>query len=319
MNEIFLITFRNKLYRESLQKSGFSVREFSPPDDELCSVIEQTASVSAVAVLEVRDETIERCADLLELLVKKEMSVILITGVLTDRIRTLSRHYGIPDILEGHDPVTLRDYIDVINTPSKSMGKVIILDDAPPNRSIMRAIFMRFHYQPLFITTLDALFDTVQKYTAQLVLINLGTEHFDVNDFVRRAYSHSKMKKIPLIVYKDIEELFVTEIISGLNRLTKVILSTDELFSFLITFLFRLELFHKIEHLNTLTSYPADAVSGTLQKAINAGGSDIYSLPNLIDSNVYGELLSLSDSMHAVLKKIEGLRWLVRDGEVSIS
>jgi len=313
MNEIFLITFRNRLYRESLQNAGFPVREFSPTDDDLCAVIERAGSVSDLAVLDVRDETIERCTDLLELLVKKEMTVILVTGVLTDRLRALSRKYGIPDILEGHDPLTLRDYITVINAPSKSMGKVIILDDAPPRQSIMRGIFMRFHYQPLFITTLDELFETVQKYTAQLVLINLGTEHFDVNDFVRRAYTHSKMKKLPLIVYKDIEVLFVTEIISGLNRLTKVILSTDELFSFLITFLFRLELFHKIEHLNAVTSYPADALSGTLQKEINAGGNDIYSLPSLIDSNVYGELLSLSDSMHALLKKVAGLRWLVRD------
>lgn len=319
MDEIFLITFRNRLYRESLQDGGFSVREFSPPDSDLCSVIEGISSVSAVAVIEVRDDTIERCADLFELLVKKEMSVILITGVLTERIQTLSRHYGVPDILEGHDPVALRDYIDAINTPSKSMGKAIILDDAPSHRAILQGIFMRFHYQPLFITTLDELFGTVQKYTAQLVLINLGTEHFDVNDFVRRAYTHSKMKKLPLIVYKDIEVLFVTEIISGLNRLTKVILSTDELFSFLITFLFRLELFHKIEHLNTLARYPADAVAGTLQQAINTGGKDIYSLANLIDNKVYSELLSISNSMHTVLKKIAGLRWLVQDEDVPIS
>lgn len=73
-----------------------------------------------------------------------------------------------------------------------------------------------------------------------LFLLNIDQKGFECTRFVHRASSMRSMMKALFVPYMSTGLIHVSDILSGLGRFSKVILSADELYSFLIT------LFHNI-------------------------------------------------------------------------
>jgi CheY-like chemotaxis protein len=318
MKDIMLFTYTNSMMREKLAGAGFSVIELKQSISEhyLASLFAEKKHIDCLAVVELIDENIERISGLIELLLEHSVEIVLITVRVSEGIKDLSLRYGIPDILEHSDPQRLLDYLLVIGESPESVGKIIIMDDDKPQVSILSAIIKRFNYRPIFVNSQNELFESLNQSNIQLVLLNLGTVEFDISSFVKRSFSHSEIKKLPCIAYKDIEKgLLVNEVVSGLNRLTRMILTPEELFSFLVNLFLRRELSHKIErldtavHMDTIGSY----LKGSLSQTIKTAGEEIYSMKNIIRGDSYNKLFSISDSLKKTFTKVEGLKWMIKE------
>ena len=72
--------------------------------------------------------------------------------------------------------------------------------------------------------------DDLKKKDIQFILINSGMDNLDFPSLVKKSLSRVEMRKHPVIAYKDMTKgIFVHEVATGLNRLTKVILNIQEL------------------------------------------------------------------------------------------
>ncbi len=292
--------------------------EYQQPisDCDLGFLSDRKDQVDYIAVVELTDENIERMSGLTGRLLEHSVEIVFITARISERIKGLSLRYGIPDILEHSNPQKLRDYLLLIGERPESTGKIIIMDDDKPQMAILNAIIERFNFRPIFVNSQNGLFECLTQSNIQLVLLNLGTADFDINSFMKRSFSHSEIKKLPCIAYKDIEKgLLVNEVISGLNRLTRVILTPEELFSFLLGLFLRHALAHKIERLDAAVRIDDinQYLKGTLSQTIKTAGEEIYSMKNIIRGDSFNKLLSISDSIKKLLTKVEGLKWMIKE------
>lgn len=318
MKNVMLLTYKNSILRAKLAGAGFSVMEFQQPisEHDLASLFAEKKHIDYLAVVELSDENTDRISRLIELLLEHSVEIVLLTVGVSDGIKDFSLRYGIPDILEHSDPQRLLDYLLVTGEHSDSVGKIIIMDDNKQQVSILSAIIKRFNYRPFFVNSQNALFESLTQSNIQLVLLNLGTAEFDINSFVKRSFSHSAIKKLPCIAYKDIEKgILVNEVVSGLNRLTRMILTPEELFGFLLNLFLRHELSHKIERLDAAVHIDAIGpyLKGSLSQAIKTAGEEIYSMKNIIRGDSFNKLFSISDSLKKTFTKVEGLKWMIKE------
>lgn len=292
--------------------------EYQQPisDCDIGFLSDRKDQVDYIAVVELTDENIERISGLTGRLLEHSVEIVLLTARISERIMDFSLRYGIPDILEHSDPQKLRDYLLLIGERPDSAGKIIIMDDDKPQMAILNVIIERFNFRPVFVNSQNELFECLTQSNIQLVLLNLGTADFDVNGFVKRSFSHSEIKKLPCIAYKDIEKgLLVNEVVSGLNRLTRVILTPEELFSFLLGLFLRHALDQKIERLNAAVHIDDihQYLKGSLSQTIKTAGEEIYSMKNIIRGDSFNKLLSISDSIKKLFTKVEGLKWMIKE------
>jgi len=136
--------------------------------------------------------------------------------------------------------------------PKEAAGTFVILNDDDAVKNVLMNIINRFKYRALFVGTVDDLFKAMADYGVRFMLINLGTKNIDLNGLVRKFYASQAAHNIPVLAYKDMREgLFVHELVGGLNRLTRYILSLDELYSLLVDMLFRREIIPLVSSLKS--------------------------------------------------------------------
>ena len=126
------------------------------------------------------------------------------------------------------------------------------------------------------------------------------------------------MKRTPIVAYKDMKEgLFVHELISGLNKLTRYILSPEELFSFLIEFLFRNEILPLINQLNSFTQIEGDIdfINKPISQIFTANENELFKLPSILNNDNIASIGVLLDKLQKSMNKIAGIKWLIQEKE----
>ena len=313
MKCIRLATHNNKLYAPLLIQEGYQVEELSPSQNLISSDKNQNKDVT---VLQLED-----CAALPEL--PQRGKIIILAENLSDSTREALLHQGIVDLLTPGDPKRLALYIKTVEVSEENSGshKIMIMESAPTIKRAFEGILPRFGHEPLFVHSTEALFDNLRQPGLELILFNLGIPNLDLNDFIRRSYGRSDMRSIPLIAYKDMDEgLYVNEVISGLNRLTKFILSPDELYSFLVELLFRREFMPIVLNLQSMVHLEDHLTFAkeNLTQIYHNHRDELFSLPEILNSENMDALFASVRQQKKALIKAEGLRWL-RKGDVSQS
>ena len=121
---------------------------------------------------------------------------------------------------------------------------------------VLGAIIRQFGYEPVFLRDLDALEQSAVKANYQLLLVNIEYDRALLKGLINKSVLNSDIKNIPAISYKDMANgLFVHEIVTGLNRITRVILSLDELYSCLTDMLFRKCIIPIVDGINRGSGY----------------------------------------------------------------
>ncbi len=316
MKDVLLVTFANKVYQNKIESRGFRVINFEQPlsDEaltELCG-----SRFHGTAIIEVIEDSMHQLSGMIGDLQKNSVRIIALSARINHNFKEYFFKRGIAEVIESNDAVRIADYLDITAKYSNKMyGKLIILDDDEHRINIFNTVIGRFNYNPVFVDSIDKLFEDI-SVNIQFILVNLGARNFDLSYFLRKSFSTEIFKKIPIIPFKEtIEDLYIHEMISGLNKIAKIILSAEELFSFLVDMLFRKELSPGINLLTeTLDVDNLDRfASEPLSKLYNFMGTNIFTMKKIITKDNIDIIEGRIESLKNMVIKVDGLKWLIKN------
>ncbi len=313
---INLITGQNSLYKKFFEEKGLDTTEYSPlmHDEDLQRSIKKGRR--NYTILEIKDgdcSEIEKNCRRMKFLYGGSKLVCL-TEKITPSIKKCLITTGVTDCLISPKPERVAEYIETLEYKTlNKFGKFLILDDNEIHRNMLKGVIQRFGYKTEFITAKEELFDKINDDSIYMILINLACKNLDLNSIIRRSYASSDIKKFPILTYKDMDEgLFVHEIINGLNKLTKVILSPQELYNMMIDLLFKKDImtdassFNKYLEFEKYESYSQESISQIYYRIHR----NLCSQPSLFTDNHMEDLLKIVDKLKNTLIRIDGIRWL---------
>jgi len=318
MKKILLLTSNNNFYLNAFQKKNYSFLAgdyFFSEDD----FIKAEKNNFDFYIIETDHNNFQQFREFIKKNVFQS-EILVLASEINEALSKFLKEQGISDVLSPGDISKISFYLNLkkmeIDQTEGDKDKFIIWDETKNNIKILKSLISRFDYQPLFVNSAEELFSNLNLKDLQFIFINLGTEGLDINDFLKKTYLYPDIKKIPTIVYKDMEVgLFVNEIVSGLNKLTKVILSSEELYSFLVDILYRQELISLIHKIKKGCFYEENSflVDRKLGQSYFNKGEDLFFLNNIFSSEKTKEILGLNNKIRKLIYKTESLRWLKKD------
>lgn len=311
-----LITNRNSDFIPGFKREGFETAEFSPLTEtlQLRNLLrKKSANYTLLELTDINTGDKKQIEEKIRLLYN-ETKLICLCENITPFISALLIENGIADCLEHFNTGRIISYIKFLQgKPSQKPGGFLILDDRSSHINMLNGIIRRFGYSTQFVSDVESLFSGLRDTHLHMILINLGTTGLDLNSIVRRAYGNSDIRRYPVIAYKSMEQgLFVHEVLTGLNRLTKVIYSPQELFCMLVDLLFKKEIMVlsseftgslNMEKFRNYAVNPLSQIYYTMQVE-QFSGECIFST-NHIES-----MIKSAEDITTSLVKIDGIRWL---------
>ena len=315
MNIVNLITTKNNLLKQPLLNRGFTVNEFnSLVINKLYEKIKR--GDNNYSLVEISDFSEFKSEEFLERIkwFYENSKLIIFSETMTLNQKKFLLKIGISDCITHFAPERIASYIKSLNfKPEAKIGKFVILDDNIAHRNIIHSIIKRFGYETTFISTIEELFQIISDSDNIMILINIGTTDLDLNKLVRKSFANSDIKKNPVIAYKNMDQgVFIHEIINGLNKLTKVIFSPEELYSMLIDMLFKREI---ISHTNPfITSLQYEKNSSyfkkTLQQLYYENNLNTFVKESLFERDRIDSMTTSLEMMRKTLIRAEGIIWL---------
>ncbi|OHD71254.1 MAG: hypothetical protein A2W19_10765 [Spirochaetes bacterium RBG_16_49_21] len=313
MKQLILATTKNFLYREELVRNGYSVTEYNLPVPE--SGMEEIESLesSRICIAEVSEEIVNSNSRLFDVL-RKKGKILCLSGQISNTVKKFLLDHGISDLLQNPSADRLMPYVRIMSEKTLGRsGSMVILDDSDAAKEVLKNIITRFDYQPVFIASVEELFCSALNSGVRFVLVNLSARSLDLNGLVKKFYACQHSTTIPVLVYKDMREgLFVHELVSGLNRVTRFILSLDELFSFLVDVLFKKEMIPLLASLKKSSDFDhcSSYADETVSRIFFMNEKSIFNQANILTEKNFNEMMRLIRAMETTLLKVFGLRWL---------
>jgi len=316
MNIVNLITTKNNLLKQPLLDEGFTVNEFNSQimNNKFHEKIKKGKNnYSLIEIFDFNELNSEKFLENIKWFYEHSKLIILYETMAQDQKKILLK-FGISDCITHFAPERIASYIKSLNyKPEANPGKFIILDDNKAHKNIIHSIIKRFGYETAFITTLEELFEVISDSDNIMILINIGTTDLDLNELIRRSFSNSDIKKNPVIAYKDMDQgLFIHEVINGLNKLTKVVFSPEELYSMLINMFFKKEM---ISHANPfiislLYEKNRSCFGKTLQQIYYENSLNAFHEESLLEREKIDSMATSLDMVRKTLIRAEGIIWL---------
>jgi len=316
MKIVNLITTANSRHSNYMENINLPFMEF--PDCMDMDSIKNNIKTAGknYTVLELTDELLNdysRFKALTDFLYEKT-KLICVTENLHPAAKNTLIRCGIADCLATTDSSAIASYIRILDQrENHKSGKFLILDDNTAHIKILSSIIKRFGYKTEFINSGSSLYEKCTESNIEMVLVNLGTAGLDLNSIIRQSYGNSDIKKNPLICYKCMNEgLFVHELISGLHKITKVILTPPELFNFLTDILFKKEIITIFAKLNKTLQFEEykNYSTESISRIYYSIQENLCSQESLCGDDTIKNLLQLTKGINKTLSKVEGLRWL---------
>ena len=314
MDIINLITTKNDQLKQPLINMGFTVNEFNSLNNKLYESIKKGENnYSLVEIPDFDELKNENFLDGIKQLYENSTLIIFSETMTLDQKKFLLK-IGISDCITNFAPERIAAYIKSLNfEPKAKLGKFIILDDNTAHKKIIHSIIKRFGYETVFISAIEELMQAASHSGSIMILINIGTTDLDLNELIRRSIYSPDIKKNPVIAYKDMDEgVFIHEIINGLNKLTNVIFSPEELYSMLIDILFKKEIIsHANPFMTTLQYEKNNSYFGkSLQQIYYENSRNTSDKGSLLERDIIDSMTASLDMMHKTLARAEGIIWL---------
>ncbi len=311
-----LITNRNSDFIPGFSREGIETSEFSPLTEpaQLRNTLRKKSANYTLLELTDNGKVEKKQLEETIRLLYSETKLICLCEKITPFISSLLIENGIADCLENFNSERVIAYIKFLQEkPSQKPGGFLILDDKESHINMLNGIIRRFGYSSQSVSDADSLFSGLRDSHLHMILINLGTTGLDLNSIVRRAYGNSDIKRYPVIAYKSLEQgLFVHEVLTGLNRLTKVIYSPQELFCMLVDLLFKKEIMAlsseftsslNLEKFRNYATTPLSQIYYSMQ--VEQFSGECIFATNHIES-----MIRSAEDITTSLIKIDGIRWL---------
>ncbi len=315
MKEILLYTRNNTFYRNFFLEAGCSVMDGdAPPADERDE--ECGGEPERIAILEISDDILEAGADVAGRAQRRGAGIVCVAPLDTDRVRDFLLKEGIADLFPtGQARRLVESVMAMEGRAAEPRGFFVALDECAARIRIIRSVVERFGFELRAVRSIEDFFAALGDDCAAS-FVNLGSPGFEINRFIRMSHACGKVKLVPFIPYKDAcEGIFVHEVISGLNRLARVILSPEEMLSFLAGMLFRKEMVGPVDELARVLRYPDSAAFAreSFGRLYYTLGIDAFELANVLGDEDHTRMRGTVARMQRALMKADGVRWLIRE------
>jgi hypothetical protein len=221
---------------------------------------------------------------------------------------------GVVDVVDPDDRGNALAYVKMLDTdPAPSAGAIIVLDSDRLHHAAIGGIVTRFGYRVLFADRTDHIGDHMHKSNVQFVLINLGMDLAEVNEFVRAYATRVEMRTVPVIAYREMSQgLYIHEILRGLNRLTRFVLSIEELYSFLVDIMFRKDVIPLLDGLNYSADFKASSCYARepLKKIYYLNEGNFFGGENILNRENMERMEGGRNLLSQAFFRVKGLRWL---------
>ncbi len=322
MKKVHIATYKNSLFSETVSKADFIVNEYNYPVDEILLNPILSQKNSGYFVIELTVKNFMQELNLARSVIEN-CKVVCVADEINDQMKCLLLENGIADLLMPCDPKRTALYLRSLERRDKEIhGRIAILDDDAAAISIIKTITSRFGYKALIADSINSLFKKISEEDVQMILINIGMENIQIPELIKKSFLKIEMKRSPVIVYKDMKKgMFVHEFMSGLNRISKVILAHDELYSFLLDILFRKQTAVKIDKLNSCRCFSNNPVyaKGNLSQVFFQNEKEVFSFDNIFEENEFHDVINHISSLKKMMLISEGLRWLRLDSKAKRS
>lgn len=323
MKAVNLLTFRNHYFAEELSRTGFHIINYPRPlPSEAMEALKvlRRAPFSVVEVVEADRDT----AELLKFMSTRG-HVIAVAEEETAEIRSLLLECGVSDLLTGENVPLLPAFLRLLEEGIEEIhGQILILDESAARRRMIHRIISRFGMDVFFYESVDEMLGAAEGET-QLMLIHLPEDDFETQKIITSCLRHEVYGMVPIVAYSDMKNGFSFHgFAAGLQRLTRVLLTPEELYRFLLDMLFRKAMAPAVNGIygnmepDSLHLFRSDS----LRQIIFTARNSIFTMENLMERNVTTGLMDNLNVMRAHLTRSEGLRWLSQSGateEVSVS
>ncbi len=316
MKKIFLSTGNNTALESLLEERGLNAVSLGyppAPEEFHMKINRESRGESRYLVAELNEETMDSFQSGIHAL-PGDVYPLCISENPTGKIKSFLLHRGISDLFPGSDPERIVSFLENIeSTLEIKQKKMAVVNDDPSVKGILSRLLTRFDVEPLFFPEIDILFEHLDDPGLEMILINLATENLNVGKLIKSSYIDQQIRKIPIITFKEMDVgLFVHELISGLNRITKVILSREELYSFLVDILYRNMIIPVVRELNGLVDFEENVCYSaiSLMQIYNISGEEIFEMDNLLSEDRTGGIRVILDKLKRVMILSESLKWL---------
>ena len=278
------------------------------------------AGKTSLVILDMKAADRNFSAHTIDLCREQGIHVITYSDKVDNDLKKFLLQKGIADIYNERSFQYFSSYVSLLRDQrtSGTAGSILILDDDPCVTAILRSILHRFHYTTVITPTLHDFFEELPRITPALILMGLSTKKFDIQAFVKTAHGDSSLKRAPFIAYKKPDDgIFIHELISGIRRYTKVILSPEELYSLLIHIAFRREIAPYIGSLSTSLDFSEFSMltGAPLSQMYYNLGVDLCSAEYIFSEEKISQIHTIIDNISAAIVKAESIKWLTGDNE----
>lgn len=316
MRKVHLATYKNNIFSEAIKKAEFNVIEYNFPVEEesLNHILSQKNS--GYFLIELTEKNFMQELNLARSVIEN-CKVICVADEINDLMKCLLLENGISDLLMPADSKRTALYLRSLEKRDREIhGRIAVMDDDASAVNIIKTISSRFGFKIITADSIDSLFKKISDEEVEMILINIGMDNIQLPDLIKKSFLKNEMRRSPVIIYKDMKKgMFVHEFMSGLNRISKVILSHDELYSFLLDILFRKQTAVKIGKLNEYADYSSNPVfgKGNLCQVFFQNEKEVFSFENIFEEKGFHEAIRQISSLKKLMLMTEGLRWLRHD------
>ena len=323
ISEIFFLSNNTSLTNQSrcAVLPGMQIRHLSYPFDKtsVTSFLKESGA-SSMVVLDIEAVSLETSEHIIDLCRTQGAQVIIFSTVCDAELKKFLLRKGVADIFNERSVQYLWPYLSLLREQhgSSAAGTILILDDTPCVTDIIRSILQRFCYSTVITSTLQDFFEELPHIDPSLILVGLSTKKFDIQAFIKKAHGDPAVRRAPLIAYKKPDDgIYIHELISGISRYTKVILSPVELYSLLLHLIFRREI---APHLGTLSSSldftGFSMLSGSpLSQMYYNLGVDLCSEEYIFTEEKIPHIHRVIENISGSLIKVESIKWLAGNNE----
>ncbi len=238
--------------------------------------------------------------------------VVCLADRMTPCIADTLKSAGISDCLCSWTPHAAADYIQLLDNEEQPVkGVFALLDSDNVCTSLIHGIIRRFGYSLNVSSKIEDFYNSISTCQPVISLLNLGAP-VDFNRFIRESHS-SSLKKSPVIAYKDMSGgIFIHEVLNGLSKITKLILTPDELYSLLADMLIKREITAAISRFNKTAEFEKYRGCGemALSQMYYSMQPDPCRQAPLLTHEKNASMCRDLDVIKKYLLLAEGIRWL---------
>jgi hypothetical protein len=311
MSKVTLLTY-DRSRAEGLEKAGHTVLPVMLPlsEEKIKALSAMRSDVQLVECL--HDEGLGLSGYLDRL--PESPRTIFFGPPLSARNRTLLMERGYPEYLDYTDTRRIQAYLKTVLASRQSETcPVIAFDSDERSSSLVSGICRVLDYGFSFPGDQDDFVEMINRRETQIALFNLENSELDLRRLIMESFRGNRVSHLPMVAYRRMEEgLFIHDLTGGLNRLTRVILTPDELYGFLIDFLFRARYYPLVNRLVT-NSRMDETFTGQMESLSTyffSNEEQVFHLSDLANPDSVEVLLRTTRQIREMLIRVESLRWL---------